>query len=442
VSRIDPSKYTIVMHETRVLCRNISFTAASSARMANSSPVRHLAGAPRKLGARNLAHRQHFPDIPMSTILTVNVGSSSIKLALFDGETRRAAGGFARVSDGSWEFRWAAVPPRRERVDGIEAAVQWVVAVLEEEGVLTGCDAIGHRIVHGGPHYTAPVWITNKVLAALDRIVPLAPDHLPGALQAIRLIAKYTKGVRQAACFDTAFHKSLPDVARLFGISRALADAGVVRYGFHGLSCEYIVGELNHFAALGPRTIIAHLGHGSSLTAVRHGRSIDTTMGLTPTGGVVMDTRSGDLDPGVLLYLMREREMGPDAISKAVNEEGGLFGIAGAGDIRVLLERGARDARAALALEMYCYHIRKSIGALTVTLGGLDTLVFTAGIGEHAAEIRAAIANGLAHLGVWVDPTRNVAHARVISPWHAPVTVHVMATNEELTIARHVRQLL
>jgi acetate kinase len=291
--------------------------------------------------------------------------------------------------------------------------------------------------------YATPVWITTPVLETLASLIPLAPDHLPCALRAIRAVSHHAPALPQAACFDTAFHHGLPDVARLFGISHTLASAGVVRYGFHGLSCEFVVGELTRLGALGSRTLIAHLGNGASVTAVRDGRSVDTTMGLTPAGGVVMGTRSGDLDPGVLLYLLRERQLTPDAVSAVVNETGGLLGVSGTtGDVRTLLGRRDTDRRAALAIDIFCYHVRKAIGAMTVALGGLDTMVFTAGIGEHSSEIRSEICRGLGCLGIRLDPSRNANHAQLISPDGAPVAVRVVGTNEELMIARHVGALM
>ena len=375
-------------------------------------------------------------------MLTLNVGSSSIKLAVYDGEVLQINGSLARTGDRTWALTWDGATSQVTLADE-NAAVDWLIELLASRGVLTSSDAVGHRVVHGGRIFTTPVWITTPVLETLASLVPLAPDHLPYALHAIRAVTHHAPGLPQAACFDTAFHHGLPDVARLFGISHTLADAGVIRYGFHGLSCEFIAGELTRLGALGSRTLIAHLGNGASVTAVRDGRSVDTTMGLTPAGGVVMSTRSGDLDPGVLLYLLRERQLTPDAVSAVVNETGGLLGVSGTtGDVRTLLGHRDTDMRAALAIGIFCYHVRKAIGAMVAALGGLDTLVFTAGIGEHSAEIRSEICRGLDCLGIHVDASRNASHADLISPDGAPVAVRVVGTNEELMIARHVGALM
>lgn len=375
-------------------------------------------------------------------MLILNVGSSSIKVAVYDGEVRRINASLARAGDDSWALAWNGATSL-VTLAGESAAIDWLIELLASRGLLTSSDAVGHRVVHGGRIYATPVWITPPVLETLTSLVPLAPDHLPGALRAIRAVVDRAPALPQAACFDTAFHHTLPDVARLFGISHTLASAGVVRYGFHGLSCEFVVGELTRLGALGSRTLIAHLGNGASVTAVRDGRSVDTTMGLTPAGGIVMSTRSGDLDPGVLLYLLRERQLTPDAVSAVVNETGGMLGISGTtGDVRTLLGRRETDTRAALAVGIFCYHVRKAIGAMAAALGGLGTLVFTAGIGEHSAEIRSEICRGLDCLGIRLDPARNAKHAGLISPDGAPVAVRVVGTNEELMIARHVGALM
>jgi acetate kinase len=375
-------------------------------------------------------------------VLTLNVGSSSIKVAVYDGDVLQINGSLARTDDRRWALTWNGATSQVTLADD-NAAVDWLVELLASRGLLASSDAVGHRVVHGGRMFTAPVWITPPVLETLASLIPLAPDHLPRALRAIRTVTHHAPALPQAACFDTAFHHGLPDVARLFGISHSLADAGVVRYGFHGLSCEFVVAELTRLGALGSRTLIAHLGNGASVTAVRDGRSVDTTMGLTPAGGVVMGTRSGDLDPGVMLYLLREQHLTPDAVNGVVNDTGGLLGVSGTtGDVRTLLGRRDTDPRAALAIGIFCYHIRKAIGAMTAALGGLDTLVFTAGIGEHSAEVRSEICRGLDCPGIRLDPSRNANHAQLISPEDAPVAVRVVGTNEELMIARHVGALM
>jgi acetate kinase len=359
-------------------------------------------------------------------ILVLNTGSSSVKFALYDRGT----------DDGDERRVFRDESPRGD--DAVDRIIDQLDSATRDALV-----AVAHRVVHGGPTLSAPVWITATVRQTLVELVPLAPDHLPSSLHAIDAVARRLPGLAQAACFDTAFHRRMPPVARLFALPRAYADTGVVRYGFHGLSYEYVAGELARLDALAPRTIIAHLGNGASLAALRDGVGVDTTMGLTPTGGVVMATRAGDLDPGVVLYLLRHHHLTPDEVSTLVNDAGGMLGLSNlSGDVRTLLDREPVDPYAAQALDAFTYSVRKAIGALAAALGGLDSLVFTAGIGEHSAPMRARIAMGLQYLGIEIDPARNDAHQPVISAAGARVAVRVIATNEELMLARHVRRLL
>jgi Acetate kinase len=267
--------------------------------------------------------------------------------------------------------------------------------------------------------------------------------HLPEELHTIDVMARIAPDLPQIACFDTAFHRELPLEARWYGIPRALAGDGVVRYGFHGLSYEYVVRDLRAQGALGARTIVAHLGNGASMAAVRDGRSIDTSMGFTPIGGFMMGTRSGDLDPGILLYLLRQRSLHIDEVSAMVTESGGLLGLSGtSSDMRDLLTRSTTDHRAAEAVAVFCYQARKFLGAYVAALCGLDTLVFTGGIGENSPEIRARICDALDCLGIRIDTVRNEANASTISAAGAPVNVHVIRTNEELMIALHTARVL
>jgi acetate kinase len=268
---------------------------------------------------------------------------------------------------------------------------------------------------------------------------------MPQALAAIQVVTEAHPTVPQVACFDTAFHRSLPRVAQMYALPRRFRDAGVRRYGFHGLSCEYIVSELARTdpAAAAGRVVIAHLGSGASLTAVRDGRSVETTMGFSPTGGVVMGTRCGDLDPGVLLYALQRERMSADAISALINREAGLAGVSEtSSDMRDLLAREATDSRASDAITLFCYAISKSIGALMAALGGLDTLIFTAGIGEHAAPVRERVCAGLRCFGIDLDAARNDAHAPIISRDGSAVVTRVMKTDEDLMLARHARLIL
>ena len=299
--------------------------------------------------------------------------------------------------------------------------------------------AVGHRIVHGGPDHTAPELVTPEVLTALRKIVPFVPLHLPGAIAAIEAISARFPKLAQVVCFDTAFHRTMPEIAARFPMPRELWDVGVRRYGFHGLSYEYIVSVLGGQSR--GRVIIAHLGNGASLAAVRDGKSVDTTMGFTPTGGLMMGTRSGDLDPGLILYLLREKGYDAEQLDEAVNRGAGLLGVSGvSSDMRTLKE--SRDSRAQLARQMFGYHLRKQIGAMAAVLEGVDTLVFTGGIGEHDADLRWEVCRGLRHLGIEIDHEANVANRDPISGAGSRCMVRVIPTNEDLVIVRHTRALI
>src|SRR3984893_1277713 len=301
--------------------------------------------------------------------------------------------------------------------------------------------AIGHRVVHGGPKLRRHCLIDNAVLQQLEAAGAFAPLHTPTALSVIRFAQQHFPGLPQAACFDTAFHAGLPEAARVLPLPKALQSDGIQRYGFHGLSCESIVRQLGD--DLPDRLVIAHLGNGASVTAVKEGKSIDTSMGLTPTGGVIMGTRSGDLDPGVLLYLMREKKLDAAMLEEMVNHRSGLLGISGiASDMRRLHELVASNSDARLAIEMFCYSVRKQIVAMTAALNGVDLIVFTGGIGEHDWEARAAICVGLSWIGVSLDETRNRRASNPISYHAAHCQVRVVASQEDEQIARHTSRLI
>ena len=273
-------------------------------------------------------------------------------------------------------------------------------------------EAIGHRVVHGGVHYRDPQRVTPELITALRGLTALAPDHMPQAVEAMLAAGKAFPDLPQVACFDTSFHRSMPRLAQLYPLPSFLEKQGVIRYGFHGLSYEFIMGELRRIAPdeAEKRVIIAHLGNGASMAAVRNGVGIDTTMGFTPAGGLMMGTRPGDLDPGVLLYLSAEQKMAPAALNDLVNKQSGLLGVSEtSADMRDLLEKESTDARAADAVELFCYQAKKHLGALAAVLGGLNTLVFTGGIGEHAAIIRQRICDGLDFHGIRVDLQHNKA---------------------------------
>jgi acetate kinase len=382
-------------------------------------------------------------------IFCLNSGSSSLKFALYQlgdaAEMLLAAGAVERIGlrDGHLWIRGAdkkMLTEARSDFPDHQAAVSTTFATLEQLHFPQPA-AVGHRLVHGGPDHAAPERVTPQLMASLRRLVAFAPLHLPSEIQGIEAVAARFPGLPQVVCFDTAFHRRMPELAQRFPLPRALWDEGLRRYGFHGLSYEYIVETLG--AAAHERTIIAHLGNGASLVAVRDGQPIDTTMGFTPTGGFMMGTRSGDLDPGILLYLMNEKRYDARQLEQLVNHEAGLLGVSGISpDMKTLLEQRDGDPHAAQAVEMFCYHLRKHLGALTAVLGGLDTLVFTGGIGERAAPVRWEVCRGLEHLGIHLDPQRNVLSADPISAPHSSCTVRVIPTNEDLIIARHTRHVI
>jgi acetate kinase len=390
---------------------------------------------------------------PTITILAVNTGSSSIKFSLYESgkiDELLFTGSLTRIGQSDGLFSVTDAEGRfidciRVDVADHQAACIHVFSWIREHG--SGIpDAIGHRIVHGGPRHAAPEKVTPELLASIARLVPYAPEHLPQALNAIKHAAVMFPGVMQVTCFDTAFHRTMPSIAQLYPIPEPYRREGVQRYGFHGLSYEYILGELlsqHKVRALKGRFILAHLGHGASMAAVLDGRSIETTMGFSPAGGLVMSTRTGDLDPGVILFLLQQDRLSPAAIKEMVNRKSGLLGVSGmSDDMRDLLEAESHNESAREAVELFCYQARKQIGALSAVLGGLDTLIFTGGIGEHSSEIRRRICSGLDFLGIRIEEKKNKANMPVISPDSGPVSVRVVKTNEELMIVRLTRRII
>jgi acetate kinase len=332
------------------------------------------------------------------------------------------------------DYRDPALHEARKQLGGA-APVAAVLALVREVGV--HIDGVGHRLVYGGPAHEAPARVTAELLAELTALVPFDPLHLPQALAAIREIETASPQLPQVVCFDTAFHRRMPMVAQRLPLPRELWDEGVRRYGFHGLSYESIVRALGTEGTRG-RMIVAHLGNGASLAAIQDGKSVDTTMGLTALGGLMMGTRPGDMDPGVLLYLLRSQRYALPELDEVLWDRSGLLGVSQiSADMRTLLERRASDLAAAEAVELFVYQARKYIGALVAVLGGLDTLVFTGGIGERAAPVRWEIARGLAHLGVELDPARNDRGASIVSADGSRVLVRVIAAQENLMVARH-----
>ena len=386
-------------------------------------------------------------------VVTVNSGSSSIKFAAFTcaaeprrllkGQVERIGQPGASLVIGTPESA-AAAPRPIAAADHEEAAGHVADALVRQLGT-AAIAGVGHRVVHGGPDLQAHQPITPQVLAALRRTRELDSTHLPRELALIGALQTRLPSVPQVACFDTAFHCDLPRVARLLPIPRRYGDAGVRRFGFHGLSYTFLLEELRRVAgpAADGRVILAHLGAGASMAAVHGGRVVDTTMGFTPLGGLVMGTRPGDLDPGLILYLARQEGLSLARLDELLSHRCGLLGVSEtSADMRDLLARREHDPRAADAVALFCHQARKWIGALAASLGGLDTLVFAGGIGEHAPQIRAEICGGLAFLGCALDPRRNEAADAVLSAPGAAATVRVMRTDEEIVMARIVQSLL
>jgi acetate kinase len=393
---------------------------------------------------QRVKHRATAGDLE---VLCLNGGSSSLKFALFrmgEGEALLARGAVESIGLPEGRF-WLQDPAGHKSAQAAHVAshrdaAERVFAALEAQSIPSP-GGIGHRIVHGGMRWTKPQQVDQRLMADLRRLIPLAPLHLPSELDVVQAALDHFPAVPQIVCFDTAFHRKLPEIAQRFPLRRNLWDEGIQRYGFHGLSYEYVLGALGPLAE--GRTVIAHLGNGASLVAVKDGRPLDTTMGLTPIGGVMMGTRSGDLDPGVLLYLMRERGYDAERLDQVVQREAGLLGVSQiSSDMKTLLERRESDARASEAIAMFCYSIRKNVGALAAVLGGLDTLVFTGGIGERSSPVRWEICERLGHLGVVLDAKSNAAHRDTISSAASPCTVRVVVTDEDLMIARHAQALL
>jgi len=381
-------------------------------------------------------------------ILTLNGGSSSLRFALYQAcepLQRILSGKIERIglSGTNLTFYNSATGQRDSRslnAADHKVAAKFLIDWLEEQIAFASVAAVGHRVVHGMQH-TAPELVTAELLAELHHITPCNPQHLPGEIQLMESFRQRYPKLLQVACFDTEFHNTLPRVAKLLPLPRRFDAKGIHRYGFHGLSYAYLMEELIRVgdpAATSGRVILAHLGNGASLAAVRNGKSIDTSMGFTPTAGLPMSTRSGDLDPGLVNYLSRTENMTTQKFDEMVTSQSGLLGISEtSSDVRDLLAVETEDVRAAEALALFCYQVKKWIGSFAAALGGLDTLVFAGGIGENAPVIRSRICEDLNFLGVELDPARNKkAAAEVVSAAAGRVIVRVIHTDEELMIAR------
>ncbi len=396
----------------------------------------------------NLKSPRSSADAAVPCILTINGGSSSVKFALFeagDPLRRILEGGIERIGLSEATLRvkglnqadnFSRPVTAPDHTAAVGALMDWIEERIGREALT----AVGHRVVHGGPKYNQPQRITAEMVEELHQLSPFDPDHLPEEILLTEAFHHRFPDLPQVACFDTAFHHDLPRVARLLPIPRRYEAQGVRRYGFHGLSYAFLMGELARLAgteAAQGRVILAHLGNGASMAAVHEGKSIDTSMSFTPAAGLVMSTRSGDLDPGLVSFMARSEQMTALQFDRMVNHESGLLGVSEiSSDMRDLLDREMQDVRAAEAVALFCYQIKKWIGAFAAALGGLDTLVFSGGIGENAPRVRCRVCDGLRFLGVELDQIRNAENVPVISTDISPVTVWVIRTDEELIIAK------
>jgi acetate kinase len=386
-------------------------------------------------------------------VLTINGGSSSIKFAMYEIEESPKQlfyGEIENIGTKNAIVNFIDVINNKESTINIntvnyDESVNHLIDWLELQDGFSSAKAIGHRIVHGMQHTTAEI-ITAKLLNDLKQIYPYDPEHLPGEIKLIEIFEKRYPALVQVACFDTSFHSTMPLVAKLLPIPKKYFAMGIQRYGFHGLSYAYLMQELKGIAgnetAKG-KIILAHLGNGASLAAVKDGKCIDTSMGFTPASGLVMGTRTGDLDPGVAWYLMEVEKFTPQQFNNLINNESGLLGISEtSSDMRELIKNKNTDPRAADAFNLFCYQTKKYIGAYSAALEGLDTLVFSAGIGEHSPEVRSHVCDGLQFLGIELDEIKNKKNEPIISADKSKVTVRVMRTNEQLMIARLVCDVL
>ncbi|MEO6689633.1 MAG: acetate/propionate family kinase [Dokdonella sp.] len=390
----------------------------------------------------------------ISRILTINGGSSSIKFALFEADKsprRLLAGAIERIGLNDATFRVKHEKPEDTFSDDVTApnhavAVGMLMDWIEKDAPCGALTAVGHRVVHGGPKYCKPQLITTEMLAELQRLTAFDPEHLPEEILLIKAFHHRFRELPQIACFDTEFHRDLPRVARLLPIPRRYEAMGVRRYGFHGLSYAFLMEELARLgdaAATAGRVILVHLGSGASLAAVRDGKSIDTSMSFTPTSGILMSTRCGDLDPGLIGYLARTEKMSAQHFNKMVTTQSGLLGISETSpDMRDLLKHETHDVRAAEAVALFCYQVKKWIGAFAAALGGVDTLVFAGGIGENSPVVRERVCAGLEFLGIELDQKQNATNEGVISTSARTVAVRVIRTDEELMVAKSVIRIL
>ncbi|WP_017258803.1 acetate/propionate family kinase [Pedobacter arcticus] len=388
-------------------------------------------------------------NLPRNCLLTINGGSSSIKYALYEIKeplNQLLSGEMEGIWSGQAQLHFThANGVKNHHIDipvtNHTEAAEWLFNWLQKETEYIKVTAIGHRIVQGMKH-TAPEKITDEFLAQLKAISAFDPEHLPAEIELIEVFRKRYPDVDQVACFDTYFHTSMPAIAKLVPIPRKYRNKGIKRYGFHGLSYAYLLQEFERIAGTEKskgKIIVAHLGSGASMVAIKNGKSIDTSMGFTPASGLTMSTRTGDLDPGVAWYLQQFEKLSPAQFNHMVNHESGLLAISGTtADMQQLLKIQQQDSRATEAVDFFCYQCIKWIGAFTAVLGGLDTLIFSGGIGEHSPEVRSKICDGLEFLGIELDEVHNMNNTTIISTEKSRTPVYMMHTNEELMIAQLV----
>ena len=391
--------------------------------------------------------------INKACILIINGGSSTIKFALYVADKSLARlfhGKIDRIGSKDSTLNYILEENNQKYTLPIKAfdnksASILLIDWLEKQVDFSSVKVVAHRIVHG-LHHTVSEHITPELLDELRQIIPYDPDHLPNEIELIETFRQRFQTLQQVACFDTAFHTTMPRVAKLLPIPRRFDKKGIQRYGFHGISYSYLLEELTRMEgskATHSRVILAHLGNGASMTAVSEGKSIDTSMGFTPAGGLIMGSRSGDLDPGVAWYMMKSENLSPEKFNHIINHDSGLLGISEISpDMRDLLEQETKDFRAAEAVALFCYQAKKWVGAFVAVLGGLDSLVFAGGIGENSPQIRSRICKGLQCFGIELDEKRNNTNAPIISTDKSKVTVRVINTNEEWMMAKTVRQML
>jgi len=382
-------------------------------------------------------------------ILAINCGSSSLKFSLYDLHSLEyeLSGAITHIATTVGTFR---IKDKNDKLlkrdlkfyNSQDAAIREVVNWLKVNQHKYPLAAIGHRLVLGGPHRHDTELVTDELIAELNNYIYLAPNHLPEEIDAIKVFKEAFEGIPQIVCYDTAFHADMPKCTKYYPLPLVYKKAGLMRYGFHGLSYEYVLSKLTDIQVDGKKIIIAHLGSGSSMAAVMNGKSIDATMGLSPMGGLVMSTRPGDLDPGVVLFVLKHTNMTVAEADELLSHHSGLKAIAGTGDMVELLKNEHNDEKAADAVHLFCYQAKKFIGALASVMGGLDMLIFTGGIGENSAAIRERICEGLEFLGISIYHKSNYENNRVISSIDSRITVEVIPTNEEWMIANHTQKLI